>query len=382
MFTLRPFRWARRNLLLIVTAAVVMCSLLGTGALVFSAADNEDALRDAETAAAELGPTVFGLSAQVHDVVSRGSLGATDLATNGGIDRRSRRGGGTAGGTLAPPGGHRGRDADRTRRGDELPQPRTGRRRPRPRCAAARVPAAESGDRQPQQEHRSHPGRTSSRSRDDAAQRSARLARDHRRSRHPAGRGDDRRLDRASPARRRRSRRACPAPQRAPPQRARAPRLRHDHGPLARDDDPLRGGGGAGDARLRAGGARGHEAGRVAAPRRRPRSVLACRRRRRRRPGPRAAPAPPRRQPADLRGACDEPARRRPLERHRRQHLGRQRAQGAGGAPAPPGLPRRPHRPRKPRPVRRPARARARARRPRAAPGQRSSWSTSTTSSR
>ena len=66
-----------------------MCSLLGTGALVFSAADNEDALRDAETVAAELGPTVFGLSAQVHDVVSRGSLGATDLATNGGIDRRA-----------------------------------------------------------------------------------------------------------------------------------------------------------------------------------------------------------------------------------------------------------------------------------------------------
>jgi diguanylate cyclase (GGDEF)-like protein/PAS domain S-box-containing protein len=89
MFTLRPFRWARRNLLLIVTAAVVMCSLLGTGALVFSAADDEDALREAETAAAELGPTVFGLSAQVHDVVSRGSLGATDLATNGGIDRRA-----------------------------------------------------------------------------------------------------------------------------------------------------------------------------------------------------------------------------------------------------------------------------------------------------
>ena len=90
MFTLRPFRWARRNLLLIVTAAVVMCSLLGTGALVFSAADNEDALRDAETAAAELGPTVAGLSGQVHDVVSRGSLGATDMATNGGIGRRSR----------------------------------------------------------------------------------------------------------------------------------------------------------------------------------------------------------------------------------------------------------------------------------------------------
>jgi diguanylate cyclase (GGDEF)-like protein/PAS domain S-box-containing protein len=89
MFTLRPLRWARRNLLLIVTAAVVMCSLLGTGALVFSAADDEDALREAETAAAELGPTVFGLSAQVHDVVSRGSLGATDLATNGGIDRRA-----------------------------------------------------------------------------------------------------------------------------------------------------------------------------------------------------------------------------------------------------------------------------------------------------
>jgi len=87
--------WIRRNLLLIVTAAIVMGSLLGTGALVRSIGDQEDVLRQAQTAVVELEGDATALVAHPRDVIARGALGSTDLETNAGIrasiSRASRR---------------------------------------------------------------------------------------------------------------------------------------------------------------------------------------------------------------------------------------------------------------------------------------------------
>ena len=77
-----PLRWMRANWLLVAACAVLVGSLLATGALVRSVSDRAGSLREAELAAAKLRTQSMGLAAQSGYAFRSGEVNRRDLAVS------------------------------------------------------------------------------------------------------------------------------------------------------------------------------------------------------------------------------------------------------------------------------------------------------------